>query len=147
MKIYIVDASVILKWVLGDEKEPDYVKAIALLTLWVEGGAELRSPSLWKYEVGNFLGRNLPEEAGDKMNLLLNLNIGDLELNKGIYMQCFSWMKKNKVSFYDACYLAAAFAVNGTLITADQKFVNKMGKTRHVCLLKNLDLESSVDKN
>lgn len=142
MKTYVVDASVILKWILGDEKEPDHEKAMALLGYWTEGGVELTAPSLWKYEVGNFLGRNLQEEAWNRMNLLLNLNIRNVELTEGMYMQCFSWMKKNKVIFYDACYLAAALEVQGTLITADQKFVSKMGKTKHICLLKNLDLES-----
>jgi predicted nucleic acid-binding protein len=140
MTSYVVDASVILKWVLGDEKEPDHEKAVDLLRFWTEGGAELMAPSLWKYEVGNFLGRNLQQNARDKMNLLINLNIGNVELSKTMYEQCFSWMDKNKVTFYDACYLAAAFEVQGILITADQNFVSKMGKTKKICLLTNIDL-------
>jgi predicted nucleic acid-binding protein len=126
--------------VLGDEKEPDHEKAVDLLRFWTEGGAELMAPSLWKYEVGNFLGRNLQQNARDKMNLLINLNIGNVELSKTMYEQCFSWMDKNKVTFYDACYLAAAFEVQGILITADQNFVSKMGKTKKICLLTNIDL-------
>jgi predicted nucleic acid-binding protein len=140
MTSYVVDASVILKWVLGDEKEPDHEKAVDLLRFWTEGGAELMAPSLWKYEVGNFLGRNLQQNARDKMNLLINLNIGNVELSKTMYEQCSSWMDKNKVTFYDACYLAAAFEVQGILITADQNFVSKMGKTKKICLLTNIDL-------
>lgn len=144
MKSYVVDASVILKWVLGDEREPDHEKAMALLGFWTEGGAELIAPSLWKYEVGNFLGRNLQEDARNKMDLLINLNIGNVELTKSMYVQCFSWMKKNKVTFYDACYLAAALEVQGTLITADEKFAGEMEETNRICLLKNLDLGSST---
>lgn len=142
MKTYVVDASIILKWVLGDEREPDHEKAMSLLSFWTEGGVELRAPSLWKYEVGNFLGRNLQSEALNKMNLLLNLNIGNVELTESIYRQCFSWMEKNRVTFYDACYLAAALEVQGVLITADRKFVNKMGKTKYIRLLKEIDPES-----
>ena len=37
MKKYIVDASVILKWVLEKEKEPDHDKATGLLHAWVSG--------------------------------------------------------------------------------------------------------------
>jgi len=60
MDRFVVDASVILKWVLGDERESDQDKALDLLNAWVEGRAELLAPSLWEYEVGNFLGRQFP---------------------------------------------------------------------------------------
>ena len=136
---YVVDASVILKWVLGDEREPDHEKATALLHAWIEGDAELSAPSLWQYEVGNFLGRNLQEEAVEKMDLLLNLNIRNVELNDNMYRQCFSWMRQERITFYDASYLAVAFEVQGTLITADEKFAKKMMKMDRICLLKNMD--------
>ncbi|MGC9196606.1 MAG: type II toxin-antitoxin system VapC family toxin [Syntrophobacteraceae bacterium] len=51
----VVDASVILKWVLGEEREAEWNKALALLNGWVEGRVELMAPDLWVYEVGNFL--------------------------------------------------------------------------------------------
>ena len=139
MKNYVVDASVILKWVLGNETESDHTKAMALLEIWTGGDIELSAPILWQYEVGNFLGRNLQDEAQDKMNLLLNLNIKNVVPTNNMINQCFSWMKQKKVTFYDASYLAAAFEVQGTLITADEKFARKMAKTNRICLLKNLD--------
>jgi predicted nucleic acid-binding protein len=72
---YVVDASVILKWVVGDEREPDQDRALKLLNTWVEGDAELAAPALWQDEVADFLGRALPEEAAEKMDLLLNLKL------------------------------------------------------------------------
>ncbi len=51
----------------------------------------------------------------------------------------FSWMRQKKVTFYDASYLALAFEVKGTLITANEKFTEEMRKTNRICLLKNLD--------
>jgi predicted nucleic acid-binding protein len=139
MKNYVVDASVILKWVLGNEREPDHEKAVALLKIWTEGDIELSAPILWQYEVGNFLGRTLKDEARDKMNLLLNLNIKNVVPTDNMINQCFSWMRQKKVTFYDVSYLAAAFEVQGMLITADEKFVREMAKTNRICLLKNLD--------
>jgi predicted nucleic acid-binding protein len=139
MKNYVVDASVILKWVLGNEREADYEKAMALLENWTEGDIELSAPILWQYEVGNFLGRSLQNEAKDKMNLLLNLNIKNVAPTNDMINQCFSWMRQKKVTFYDASYLAAAFEVQGTLITADEKFAGEMAKTNRICLLKDLD--------
>jgi len=34
MQRYVIDASVILKWVLGDERESDQDKALDLLNAW-----------------------------------------------------------------------------------------------------------------
>ena len=142
MKDYVVDASVILKWVVGNERESDYEKSVDLLKTWTEGDIELSAPILWQYEVGNFLGRSLQDEAMDKMNLLLNLNLRNVALNNDMLNQCFLWMRQNKVTFYDASYLAVAFEVKGTLITADEKFAGEMGETNRICLLKNLDTRS-----
>jgi predicted nucleic acid-binding protein len=140
MRRYVVDASVILKWVVGDDREPDQDKAVKLLNTWVEGGVELSAPTLWQYEVGNFLGRELPGEAEEKMDLLLSLNIKTMDLTDRIFHRCFYWMRKKNLSFYDLSYLAVAFEIEATLITADQTFVKKMEATGRICLLKHLDL-------
>ena len=140
MAVYVVDASVIIKWVLGDEREADHAKAQNLLYAWGEGRTELAAPTLWHYEVGDFLGRELSEDAEKKMELLLDLRIRDVELNKSMFRQCFSLMRKNRVSFYDAAYLAVALEIQGTLITADEKFIKRVDKTDNICLLRDLDL-------
>jgi predicted nucleic acid-binding protein len=137
---YVTDASVILKWVIGDENEPDQMQAMQLLSAWAAGSVTISAPILWQYEVGNFLGRELPEEAEAKMALLLNLKVRDIELTDNIYRLCFAWMKKYKVTFYDAAYLAIAYDIQATLVTADEKFVKKMEKIDCLCLLRNIDL-------
>jgi predicted nucleic acid-binding protein len=138
MRNYVVDASIIIKWVSGDEREPDHEKAMGLLNAWYEGYVDISAPGLWKYEVGNFLGRNLNKDALEKMDMLLDLNIKNIEFTDNMFRQCFLWMKDNSITFYDASYLAVAFEVDGTLITADEKFVNKMKKQKNVCLLREL---------
>lgn len=137
---YVVDASVILKWILCDETEPDQEKAILLLKAWTAGTVDISVPSLWKYEVGNFLGRELSEEAEEKMKLLLNLNIRTMELSEAGYRLCFKWMKENKVSFYDAAYLAVAYELQATLVTADSQFIKKMSEKEHISLLKDIHI-------
>jgi len=139
MKQYVVDASVILKWVLGDEREEDQERAFKLLQEWVHGQAEVSAPHLWQYEVGNFLGREVPEEAEIKMELLLNLHIRNVELNDSIYEKCFAWMRDYKITFYDASYLAVAHEIGADLVTADAKFAAKMEHKGHVCLLRDLN--------
>jgi predicted nucleic acid-binding protein len=140
MREYVVDASVILKWILGDERESDQEKAIYLLNDWANGRSQLSAPTIWQYEVGNFLGRENPEKAGEKMELLLNLKIINVGLSHDICQKSFTWMKENGVTFYDASYLAAAYERGATLVTTDKAFVNKMSNMEHMCLLKDLDL-------
>ena len=142
MRQYVVDASVILKWVLGDEREKDQREALKLLQNWVNGQASVSAPPLWQYEVGNFLGREVPEEAETKMKLLLNLHIRNVELSDTMYRQCFAWMRDFKITFYDASYLAVAHEIGADLVTADAKFAAKMDEKGHICLLKDLNLDA-----
>jgi predicted nucleic acid-binding protein len=138
MKKYIVDASIILKWVLEKEKEPDHDKATGLLHVWLGGTVGIAAPSLWTYEVANILGRALPDDASQKMKLLLDLQIDVVDCSEQMIQQCFAWMKEYQVTFYDAVYLAAAHAANAVLLTSDEKFREKMKNDDRICLLKNL---------
>jgi len=138
MKKYIVDASIILKWVLEKEKEPDHDKAAGLLNTWVSGAVGIAAPSLWTYEVANILGRALPDEADQKMKLLLDLKIDAVDYSEQMIHQCFTWMKEHRVTFYDAVYLAAAYAIDAVLLTCDEKFREKMKNNKRICLLKDL---------
>ncbi len=146
MERYVLDASVILKWVLGEEQETDQSVALKLLDTWAAGIADLVAPSLWQYEVGNFLGRELRHEATEKMNLLLDLEIKSVDLNNTIIERCFAWMEQHDVTFHDASYLAVAFEIQGTLVTADEKFCRKMGKVGRTCLLRDLNLPQAGDQ-
>jgi predicted nucleic acid-binding protein len=111
--------------VVGEQREPDQANALALLTAWAEGKVEIAAPILWQYEVANFLGRDLPEEGEAKMSMLLQLRMRDIPLSQPMITRCFQWMKSIKATFYDACYLAAAQELEGTLVTADERFVRK----------------------
>ncbi len=137
---YVVDASVILKWILGDERETDQEKAMQLLHAWVKGNVTISAPALWQFEVGNVLGRVMPEEAPEKMGLIMGLNIRSIELTDQICRLCFDWMRTKGVTFYDASYLAVAYDIHAMLVTADERFVKKIGKSDRLCSLKNIDV-------
>ena len=139
MNKYIVDASIILKWVLEKEKEPDHERANDLLQAWVSGEIEIAAPSLWTYEVANILGRVLPDEADEKMKLLLNLQIDEVGCSGQMIRQCLAWMKEYQVTFYDAAYLAAAYVINAVYLTGDEKFYEKMKHDDRIRLLKDLN--------
>ena len=140
MGSYVIDASVIVKWVMGDREEPDQEKATGLLTSWAEGKDDLWAPTLWEYEVANFLGRELAPEAKSKMEILRKLGIRGIALTDAMIERCFLWMKAKNVSFYDAAYLAAAREVGAVLVTADEKFVRKMDSHEPMITLKDLTI-------
>ena len=141
MRNYITDASVILKWVLDEDRDADRHKALDLLKTWAEGRARIFAPSLWRYEVGNFLGRECPTEADQKMALLLDLHLEEISFNTQFCHRCFTWMKEKKITFYDAVYLSSAIEIQGVLITANERFVKKMGKMDHLCLLNHFQVQ------
>ncbi|THI84715.1 MAG: type II toxin-antitoxin system VapC family toxin [Nitrospira sp. CG24A] len=69
--IIVPDASVILKWVLEKEDEPDHRQAFRLQEALVAEQVEIRLPALWRYEVGNVLGLKKPAMAMELMSALL----------------------------------------------------------------------------
>ncbi len=95
-------------------------------------------PSLWKYEVGNFLGRVFPGQASEKMALIVDLNLTGLPLAETAHRLCFVWMERHGVTFYNACYLTLAEETKSILVTADAKFAEKMNYPKSLRLLKNL---------
>ena len=125
MEIFIPDASVILKWTIGLESERDQEEAINILNAWVAGKIEIVLPELWAFEVGNFLGRVVPDLALEKMEVLLDFRFKTRELDLEICKLVFELMKNLSVSFYDASYHALAKRIGGVFITADNRYCDK----------------------
>ncbi len=74
MKVIVPDASIILKWVLGEDEEGQD-RAIELLKGWLNQEYEFILPSLWIYEVGNVLGLKRPKDAEKILGLLLGYSM------------------------------------------------------------------------
>lgn len=125
MEIFVPDASVILKWAIGLESELDREKAIHILDAWVDNNIEIVLPELWVFEVGNVLGRMVPDSALEKMETLLEFRFKTKELDKETCKSIFKLMKDLSVSFYDASYHALAQRMGGVFITADDKYYQK----------------------
>lgn len=125
MKVIVPDASIILKWVLGEDEE-DQDRAIELLNGWLNQEYEFILPSLWIYEVGNVLGVKRPKDAEKILGLLLGYEfkesrITDIQINLAFHL-----MKEFKgVTFYDAIYHALALIEKGVMVTADKDYFKK----------------------
>ena len=134
--IIVPDASVILKWVLEKEDEPDYSRAIELQEALLDEHIEIKLPTLWRYEVGNVLGLKKPAMAGELMSALLAYDFEEVPLGSDYCLAVLDHMEKVKgVTFYDSAYHVLALRTNGLYVTADMIYVKKSKHKRHVALL------------
>lgn len=132
--VVVPDASVLLKWVLRSDDEPDGDRALGLKTAWLDDRCQLVVPSLWVFEVGNVLGLKHPATAGSLLQAMIDLGIPE-ETPHGYVAAIVSLMRERRVTFYDAAYHALAIHHGGTLLTADGAYVNKAAGAGHVSLL------------
>lgn len=125
MKVIVPDASIILKWVLGEDEE-DQDRATELLKGWLNQEYEFILPSLWIYEVGNVLGLKRPKDAGKILGLLLGYEFKECRNTNKLVDLTFKLMKEFKgVTFYDAIYHALALIEKGMMVTADKDYYKK----------------------
>ena len=114
--IIVPDASVILKWVLEKESEPDYSRAIELQEAFLAEQIEIRLPTLWRYEVGNVLGLKKPAMAGELMSALLAYDFEEVPLGTDYSLAVLDHMEKVKgVTFYDSAYHVLALRTKGPM--------------------------------
>jgi predicted nucleic acid-binding protein len=139
--IYVPDASVILKWIFDTPDEADRDAALILLSSWVAGECEFLLPSLWLYEVGDIVGRNIPGNAPEFMELLIDYRIEEVPLSAVIAKRTLAIMAECGVTFYDAVYHAVALERRGTLVTADAGYLKKTGKLGNTVLLADFNYD------
>ncbi len=134
--IIVPDASVILKWVLEKSSEPDQVQARGLQEAILADQAEIKLPTLWRFEVGNVLGLKQPKLARELLSALLAYDFEEVPLGKEFAGEIFDHMREvNGVTFYDAAYHVLAIRLKGLYLTADNAYVKKAKRKGHVTLL------------
>ncbi len=138
-KIYVVDASVIVKWFV----EEKYSREASLIrNAYVDGLIDIAVPSLIYYEVLNILkysGAFGEEELREIARILDDYQFNVYELT-GIYAEkTIEYSIRKGVTIYDASYVALADVLDTTLYTADEKLLKKIGKpelVKHISLYK-----------
>jgi predicted nucleic acid-binding protein len=132
----VPDASVILKWVLHAEDEPNAEDALRILDAFLGEQITLCLPSLWRYEVGNILGMRRPALAREAMEALLAYQFEEEDLHAEYCLDVLRFVTMTKgVSFYDAAYHVLALRMNGVYVTADKRYVSQVSRKGHVVLL------------
>lgn len=129
MKSVVVDASVILKWVLPPDNEPHQTQALELRDAFINEKLQLFVPTLWYFEVGNLLSRIFPEQAGEQLkDLTVILESAEKHSSPNYQSEILRLTKRYGVTFYDASYHALAIVEKGALFTADEKYLRAISK-------------------
>jgi len=118
--IWIIDASVALRWFLKNEVHPN---AEAVLFRLLENPHLFAVPELFTFEVYAVLCRLHPQ--GSNVYLkgvipLINSGIFRQPMTENIVRQSYPFTEKG-LSGYDACYAALAKELQGTWLTFDEK--------------------------
>jgi predicted nucleic acid-binding protein len=126
--IVVPDASVVLKWVLQREDEPDSRQALAIPEAYLARTVEVRLPTLWRYEVGNVVAMKQPARAREAMETLLAYGFHEAPLDRDYCLAVLAWMGEVRgVSFYDASYHVPAARCGGVYVTADREYASRTG--------------------
>ena len=142
--IVVPDASVLLKWVLPGEDEPDTGAALSLRTAAVSGAVSLVAPQLWIYEVGNTLARRFPEQASRLLAILVDFQIPEARLDSRWRTQTISLARTYGVTFYDAAYHAVALVHRGSFVTADERYAQRVAGADGIALLRHWESRLSI---
>ncbi len=131
----VLDASVVIKWYVEEEGTD---KALRILDDYSNGKLDLISVQLMPFEVINALryARNFGTINLMKVaESLLKLQIGLFPLLDGLYKQAINFAVEYGTTVFDASYLSLAVNTDCVFYTADARFVDKVGKNKHVSLL------------
>lgn len=129
MPRYVVDASIIAKWVLPGE--PYQENTIRLKEDFVAGQVELYAPTLVVHEVANALwraiklGRISENVANEALEALADIKIELCEIDWLRACRMLGIACKLDLTVYDAAYLFLSEEKRASFITADEKLYEK----------------------
>ncbi len=127
MKISIIDSSVVFKWFSKGEFDRDL--AVRLLNNHISKKIQLIVPDLIFYEVANaWATKSVLSIINVEANLskLEEANLKVVQIDFKFIKQAVKFSKKYGVSVYDATYAVIAEEKECNLVTADNKFADKV---------------------
>jgi predicted nucleic acid-binding protein len=122
--IAVIDASVIVKWLLQDpQREAGTDKATQLMERVTNGEQPVLQPTHWIVEVGAVLARESPGTAVDDVGMLTALELPTTDdpevLRRGLELAM-----ELKQHLFDTYYHGVALGTSEcTLVTADERYL------------------------
>ncbi len=119
----VLDASVIVKWLMGDpDREPDTEKATALIQAVVDGRFGIIQPIHWLVEVAAVLVRLSPETAVEDVETLSAMQFPTAD-EPNVMRRAAALSIETRHHLFDTLYHAVALEhEDATLITADDQY-------------------------
>lgn len=133
--LVVPDTSVILKWVLPAENEANSVQALRLRDALVDETVRLLVPTLWIFEAGNIIARQLPQTAERRLDALLKLGLEEAAPTTAWVKKTLELAARYDVTFYDAAYHSLAIIHGGELVTADERYLARASSAGGVVAL------------
>jgi predicted nucleic acid-binding protein len=136
--IIVLDASVILKWLLEDPlREPDTDKASALMESIVAGEQEILQPVHWLAEVAAVAARLTPSTAVRDVELLAALELPTTD-DPNVISRATSLSLEVRHHLFDTLYHAVALEhEDAMLVTADGRYHAKAERYGRIAALSN----------
>lgn len=132
MKLSVVDASVVVKWLPVFKQEPLVLEALNLLQKWQQGSVDLLAPDLLWIETANVHWRAVRQNRCSRTEAQMSLaglqvyRLPTLPTEKLVDEALRIALMYGRTA-YDSVYVALANSVNAPLITADEKLANAVG--------------------
>jgi predicted nucleic acid-binding protein len=133
--LVVPDASVILKWVLPSDDEPDADMALVLRDAILEDNVRVLVPALWIYEVGNTIARRFPAHAATWLTALMKFELQESPPSRQWLTAALQLTDHYGSTFYDAAYHAIAIVQHGQFVTADRRYVERAKEAGNVVML------------
>lgn len=126
MEIVVADASVVVKWLIGERSgEPDVEPALLLLDRVRSGEVRLHQPVHWLAEVASVVTRLSPWTAGRQIAVLCAMELPVLD-TEPVYQTACSLAIELNHHLFDTLYHAVALHLPETvLVTADERYYRK----------------------
>lgn len=124
--MYVIDASVAIKWFVDEEDSP---AARKLRATHVDGTTPLAAPDLLIYETANVLLRSRGfslVETKESIQQLYDLNLDIIAPTPDLVMSTISLSSQKGITFYDALYVELARQLGFKCLTADRKLFARL---------------------
>lgn len=122
----LVDTSVLIKWFHTDG-EAELTEARTLRQAHANGSIDAHILDLGVYEVGNVLVRSLrwpPDSVAEQLDDLLVVMGAPLAMAPPWLREAAELAHSHALSYYDACWAAAAAGLAIPLVSADRRLVD-----------------------
>lgn len=134
--ILVVDASVIVKWLLqSPTTESGTESATQLMRSVVAGQDQILQPSHWLVEVAAVLARLSPESAADDVVMLRKMELPWTD-DPGVMRRACELAIDLRQHVFDTLYHAVALETNdAVLVTADERYLRAARRAGRVIAL------------